>query len=105
MTATIRFTSAAEQDLPAAFLWYEGQSAGLGTRLMARVDDLLARVAETPLQFPEIMSGYRRALLQRFPYGIYFSIGYDDDEVCVHAILHLHRDPAHWQGRLSGGAG
>ena len=103
MTAAVRFTSAAEQDLTAAFLWYEEQSAGLGTRFMAQVDDLLARVAETPREFPEAMSGYRRALLHRFPYGIYFSI--DPDEVRVHAVLNLHRDPAHWRGRLPGGAG
>lgn len=103
MTALVRFTSAAERDLTAAFLWYEGQSVGLGTRLMARMGDLLARIAETPLQFPEVVSGYRRALLQRFPYGVYFSIG--SDEVRVHAVLHLHRDPAHWQDRLSRGSG
>jgi plasmid stabilization system protein ParE len=103
VTATVRLTSAAEQDFTAAFLWYEEQSVGLGRRLMARVDDLLARIAETPLQFPEIASGYRRALLQRFPYGIYFSCACD--EVLVHAILHLHRDPGFWQDRLNGGAG
>jgi plasmid stabilization system protein ParE len=103
VTTTVRITSAAEQDLTAAFLWYEEQSVGLGTRLMARLDDLLARVAEAPRQFPEVMSGYRRALLHRFPYGVYFSI--DSDEVRVHAVLHLHRDPAHWRERLTGGAG
>jgi hypothetical protein len=57
---------------------------------MARMGDLLARIAETPLQFPEVVSGY-------------FSIG--SDEVRVHAVLHLHRDPAHWQDRLSRGSG
>jgi len=67
VTATVRFTSAAEQDLTAAFLWYEEQSVGLGTSLLARVDDLLARVAERPLQFPEVMSSYRRALISAFP--------------------------------------
>ncbi|MFN7587955.1 MAG: type II toxin-antitoxin system RelE/ParE family toxin [Planctomycetota bacterium] len=103
MTRAIRFTLAAEQDVTTAFLWYEGQSSGLGTRLMARMNDLLARVAEAPKQFPEVMSGYRRALLQRFPYGLYFSLGHD--EVVVHAILHLQRDPARWRDRLAGGAG
>lgn len=100
MTRAVRLTSAAERDLAAAFHWYEEQSAGLGARLLARVDDLLARVAETPLQFPEVVRGYRRGLLQRFPYGLYFSI--DSDEVRVHAVLHLHRDPKHWQDRVSG---
>ena len=103
MIPAVRFTSGAEEDLAAAFLWYEEQSVGLGTRLMARLDDLLARIAETPRQFPEVIPGYRRALLQRFPYGIYFSKG--PGEVVVHAVLHLHRNPAHWQGRLTGGAG
>ena len=103
MIPAVRFPSAAEEDLTAAFRRYKEQSVGLGTRLMARMDDLLARIAETPRQFPEILPGYRRALLQRFPCGIYFSNG--PDEVVVHADLHLHRNPVHWQDRLTGGAG
>ena len=103
MRAAVRFTTAAELDLTAAFLWYEEQSVGLGARLMDCADAVLTRISETPLQFPEVTRGYRRALLHHFPYGVYFAIG--ADEIRVHAVLHLHRDPAHWQDRLAGGAG
>jgi plasmid stabilization system protein ParE len=99
MTSSVHVTLAAEQDLTAAFIWYEEQSASLGDEFIDQVSDLIARVAETPRQFPEVMSGYRRGLLHRFPYGVYFSV--ESDRVVVRAILHLHRDAAHWRDRLS----
>lgn len=103
MTTSLVVTPSAERDLTAAFVWYEEQSAGLGVRFIEQADDLFGRICEMPRQFPEVVGGYRRGLLHRFPYGVYFSIG--QDRVVVHAVLHLHRDPAHWQRRLGGGSG
>lgn len=103
MTASIRLTLAAERDLTAAFVWYEEQSPGLGRRLVSQLEALLERIGEMPRQFPEVTSGYRRGLLHRFPYGVYFSV--EPNRVVIHAVLHLHRDPAHWRHRLSGGTG
>ena len=100
---TLCVTPAAERDLAAAFIWYEEQRAGLGTRFIGQVDQLFDRIREMPRQFPEVVSGYRRGLLQRFPYGVYFSV--EPDRVVIHAALHLHRDPARWRRRLSGGSG
>jgi hypothetical protein len=36
---------------------------------------VLGRIREMPLQFPEVGQGVRRALLRRFPYGVYFREG------------------------------
>ncbi len=102
MTTSLCLTPDAEQDLTAAFIWYEEQRAGLGTECIGQVDDLLARIRDMPRQFPEVVSGYRRGLVVRFPYGIYFSV--EPDRIVVQAILHLHRDPAVWRERLSGGS-
>lgn len=103
MTPSLCMTPAAEQDLTAAFIWYEEQGTGLGSKFIWQVDDLVARICEMPRQFPEITSGCRRGLLPRFPWGVYFSL--ESNRVVIHAVLHLHRNPAHWRERLAGGSG
>lgn len=88
----------ARLDLEEATLWYEEQRTGLGERLAAEIDDLLARIAEGALQFPEVGEGVRRGLLHHLPYAIYFIL--EDNVAFVIAILHQRRDPNAWRRRL-----
>jgi toxin ParE1/3/4 len=84
-------------DVAATYQWYENEEPGLG---LAFLDQLLAtydRIATGPLQYQDLRSGVRRALLQRFPYAVYFAV--EGDFVVVLAILHASRDPAEWQRR------
>ena len=87
----------AQTDIRAVALWYESQRPGLGSEFTLRFDGLVERIAQNPLQFPEIGSGVRRALLQRFPYAIYFVVA-----ACpiVIAVLHHRRHPDTWKRRL-----
>jgi plasmid stabilization system protein ParE len=55
------------------------------------------RIAQNPLQFPEIGSGVRRALLQRFPYALYFIVA--ASPVLI-AVLHQRRHPERLKQRL-----
>jgi plasmid stabilization system protein ParE len=86
----------ARADIQEAALWYESRRAGLGGEFTLRFDALVERIAHIPLHFPEVGNGVRRALLQRFPYAIYFVV-----ETCpvVIAVLHQRRHPETWQQR------
>src|SRR5262245_43632002 len=77
--------------------WYEGRRAGLGARFKAEVDRVLARIQLGPQHFPEIEPGYRRALVDVFPYGIFFAP--KETEIVVLAVLHHRRDPETWKSR------
>jgi len=88
----------AHLDLEEAVSWYESRRLGLGLRLLDELDYVMNRIAAAPLQFPEIHSGVRRALLNRFPYSVYFVAG--DEQVEVIAVLHQHRHPDTWRNRL-----
>lgn len=88
----------AEVDITDAALWYETQSQGLGSDFLRSVDACLADVARAPRRFPVIRRNMRRALLRRFPYGVFFIES--DDAVEVVACLHVRRDPQHWSERL-----
>ena len=50
-----------------------------------------------PFQFPAIDGPVCRALLHRFPYGVYFDP--TGEEVKVLAVLHLLRHPDTWKER------
>ena len=43
-----------------------------------------------PERFPIYYNGFRRALMDRFPYKVFFRI--DGDDVIVFRILHASRD-------------
>jgi toxin ParE1/3/4 len=87
----------AQADIRDAALWYDARRAGLGSEFTLQFDVLVERIAQNPLQFPEIGSGVRRALLQRFPYAIYFAVAAFP---VVIAVLHQRRHPAMWKQRL-----
>jgi plasmid stabilization system protein ParE len=84
-------------DVAAAYHWYETETPGLGAEFL---DELIAaydRIAARPLQYQDLRSGVRRALLRRFPYAVYFAV--ERDVIVVLAVLHASRDPAEWQRR------
>lgn len=54
-------------------------------------------VAEKPLTYPVVHRNARRALMTRFPFGIYFRV--EQSQIVVVAVIHGSRHPHHWQGR------
>ena len=88
----------AHLDLEEAVSWYESRQPGLGLRLLDEFDYVMRRIAATPLQFPAIQAGVRRALLKRFPYSVYFVAR--DEQIEVIAMLHQHRHPDTWRHRF-----
>jgi plasmid stabilization system protein ParE len=50
-----------------------------------------------PELFPVVHRQTRRALLRRFPYGLYYRIV--NDQIVVVACMHGRRDPRQWQSR------
>lgn len=87
----------AEFDLLESAVWYEGERDGLGEQFLDAVRATFERVEHRPLQFPVVTESVRRALVARFPYGVFFTL--DETIPTVIAVIHLHRDPAEWQRR------
>jgi toxin ParE1/3/4 len=88
----------AEQDLADAAQWYEEQARGLGRELLEEAGTVFAQIAQFPESHPMRHRHFRRALLRRFPYGIFYAV--EADEIVVLAVLHLALDPAAIVGRL-----
>lgn len=63
------------------------------------MDDIIARVGTAPTDFP-IWDGdhrFRKAVLQRFPYVIFFREL--SDVIQVGAVAHTAREPGYWLKR------
>jgi len=91
MTSRLVVRPAAEADIVDAALWYEARANGLGADFLRAVDVVLAEIQRMPERFPVVRPQCRRALLRRFPYGVY-SIP-TAELISVVACLHARRDP------------
>lgn len=85
-------------DIEEASAWYDSQRPGLGTEFILQLDRLLEKAASNPEAYEQVHREFRRALLQRFPFAIYFTPR--DGILRVYAVLHQHRSGEFVSSRL-----
>ena len=88
----------AQADFDEAFDWYEAQRAGLGTDFATAVQQVFDRISVNPLMHAEVFQNVRKALVQRFPYGVFYQV--EAGQILILAVFHAKRDPSIWQGRV-----
>ena len=98
MTAKLIFAPAAEQDIAEAYAWYEGRRVGLGEEFLGCVEACSEALRRTPDMHPVVHETYRRALVRRFPYAIFYE--YVEGTVTVYGVFHTSRDPNKWRQRF-----
>jgi plasmid stabilization system protein ParE len=94
MAYRLKFSTRALRETGQARGWYEAQSPCLGEEFIAAVELQLKRLEQAPLFYAEAIPGVRRALLPRFPYGLFYAIC--GDLVHVLAVLHEASSPGKW---------
>jgi len=87
----------AELDVVEAALWYEDEQGGLGGEFSLEVERTVSQISENPLRFRERELGVRMAMVDRFPYGLYFVD--EPEKITLLAVLHLRRNPEVWKQR------
>jgi len=90
----------AKSDVADAYLWYEDQSLGLGLDFLRCVEAPLLSIQRTPLIYPIVYSTYRRALVRRFPFAIFFEIDDAQNQSIVYSVFHCSQNPDKWRGRV-----
>jgi toxin ParE1/3/4 len=75
--------------------WYNIKRDGLGNEFLLALEAKINAIRRSPSNFPLVYKNIRRALLERFPYGIYFII--EDETIYVLAIQHTSRKPKIWK--------
>jgi plasmid stabilization system protein ParE len=97
VTRTLIVRPEAEADLAASKLWYEELHDGLGARFLEEVDTTIRRIQSNPMAFGLVRGKLRRALLRRFPFGVFYVL--TKEHIVVVAVLHAARDPRLWGKR------
>ena len=87
----------AEVDVQEARDPLEAVRVGLGTQVLTRVREVLARIEKMPELHGKVWQDVRAARLKQFRYIVYFIVLADRVEVL--AVLHGARDPSSWKSR------
>ena len=72
MNRPVRFRPQAEAEALETRDWYESRRRGLGAGFRAALDETIGRVVANPLMYRRVRGETRRAILDRFPYAVYF---------------------------------
>jgi plasmid stabilization system protein ParE len=91
MTRRVIVRPQASADIRVARRWYRLISPQLATDFLDELHHSIAAARERPRSFPEVHRTFRRVLLHRFPYALFFEPR--EDEIIVVAVLHQARDP------------
>jgi len=97
MSLPVRLLPEAQAEFDAAVDWYE-QQAGLGADFVARVRDVINRVAANPKLHATVYQDVRKAVVTKFPYVVIYRE--EAGELLVVAVFHTSRDPSVWQSRI-----
>jgi len=94
----VELDAAAENDLLEIIAWYDQRSSTAGDQFLVELGLASDRIANFPKSCSKVSRRARRCRLSRFPYGLIYQIR--KDEIVIFAVMHLHRKPGFWKGRL-----
>lgn len=95
---SFHFHPDAEAELSEAIQYYENVEPGLGQDFAVEVYSAVQRAITYPNAWMVLEGEVRRSLVRRFPYGVLYSE--EGDGILIVAVMHLHRDPGYWKGRV-----
>jgi len=98
MAAELIVAQEAQQDVEEAYGWFEERRTGLGEDFLTCVDACIQNICRTPELYVKIHEEYRRALVRRFPYAVFYE--YTGGKVIIYSIFHTSQDPKKWRLRL-----
>ncbi len=91
MTYSLSFLPEVEEDAVNSYSWYEEKAIGLGEEFLRMFYALAGDIARNPLIYQVIYKDFRRCLLKRFPYAVYYRI--EENKIIVYALFHCARKP------------
>lgn len=87
----LQYTERARQDIALAFEWYEEQRRGLGFEFLDCLESGIIHVSHFPKTYSVCHPPFRRFLIRRFPFSVYYTI--EQESVIVHSVFDNRQDP------------
>ena len=97
MTSRLIVSTQAASDIAEAATWLQDISSNLPVRFGNELERVYASIVEHPQIYPVVYRNFRRALLRRFPYSVFYV--FDSSVVLVVAVIHQSRDEQTWKRR------
>ena len=88
-----KLTAEAWADVRKAIVHYSLQHFDLGSEFLNEVERIVAHIQEAPLLSTLVDAPIRRALLHRFPFGVFYVAGDADVPDVIVAVMDLRQDP------------
>ena len=102
MPRQIILTPEAKADAHDAYGWYEEQDRGLGDDFLGCLESAFLQIAQHPTRYPIRFDNFRRILIRRFPFAVYFD--HDANNVYIYYVFHCSQNPAKLAKRLRSGS-
>src|SRR5947209_6275284 len=97
MSLPIAYLAEAEDDIDAAYAYYEQLVTGLGDRFLQALQDRVNRIQDNPALYGIFYRDVRAAPLRRFPYVVYYRA--EAQRVLIIAVQHGKRSLQGWKDR------
>ncbi|MCL5098874.1 MAG: type II toxin-antitoxin system RelE/ParE family toxin [Candidatus Omnitrophica bacterium] len=98
MIERVVYTPEAEQEVADAYGWYEAREPGLGEDFLRCIEACVLAIQRHPQLYPLAVDEFRRALVRRFPFEVFYES--DGDRIIVYSVFHCSQDPQKWRSRL-----
>ena len=92
------FLPPAEEEMNEAARFYEERSPGLGLDFLDAVQRTVDAIVAHPNSGRQLSENIRRRIVQRFPFGVLYSV--EPERIVVVAVMHLRRRPGYWKVRI-----
>lgn len=97
MNRSFEIRKPAQADIADAARWYEQRDKGLGAEFLRALEACFSSIQRGPESHALVHPRVRRALLRRFPYGVFYVV--EEQRISVIACLHVRRRPGAWKAR------
>ena len=97
MSLTLRLTPEARHDVAEAIAWFLERSPELPQRFRVALEKAYLGISERPEMHPLVYKRFRRALLQHFPYSIFYIVL--ETSIVVVGVVHQAQHPSTWKRR------
>jgi plasmid stabilization system protein ParE len=77
MIERVLFTPEADEDVAAAYGWYEDCEPGLGEEFLRSVEACIRGIQRHPEMYPVAIDSFQRAPIRRFPFEIFYEASAD----------------------------
>jgi plasmid stabilization system protein ParE len=97
VTLEIIVSREARSDIAEGATEYRAISHALSERFGEELERVYSYVSEYPEMYPVVYKNFRRALLHKFPYSVFYTV--ERFNILIVGVVHQSRDESTWKRR------